>query len=48
MVLIGDGQPISGGLDVPFPFTALLALGVAAEVAAVMGVAYSHRRRKDV
>ena len=28
--------------------TALLALGVAAEVAAVMGVAYSHRRRKDV
>ena len=28
--------------------TALLALGVAAEMAAVMGVAYSHRRRKDV
>lgn len=28
--------------------TALLALGVAAEVAAVMGVAYNHRRRKDV
>ena len=28
--------------------TALLALGAAAEVAAVMGVAYSHRRRKDV
>ena len=28
--------------------TALLALGVAAEVVAVMGVAYSHRRRKDV
>lgn len=28
--------------------TALLALGVAAEIAAVMGVAYSHRRRKDV
>ena len=28
--------------------TALLALGVATEVAAVMGVAYSHRRRKDV
>ena len=28
--------------------TALLALGMAAEVAAVMGVAYSHRRRKDV
>ena len=28
--------------------TALLALVVAAEVAAVMGVAYSHRRRKDV
>ncbi|WP_314676247.1 Spy0128 family protein [uncultured Streptococcus sp.] len=28
--------------------TALLALGVAAEVAAVMGVAYSHRRRKDI
>ena len=28
--------------------TALLALGVAAEVAAVMGVAYSHRRRKNV
>ena len=27
---------------------ALLALGVAAEMAAVMGVAYSHRRRKDV
>ena len=29
-------------------YTALLALGVAAEMAAVMGVAYSHRRRKDV
>lgn len=28
--------------------TALLALGVAAEMAAVIGVAYSHRRRKDV
>ena len=28
--------------------TALLALGAVAEVAAVMGVAYSHRRRKDV
>lgn len=28
--------------------TALLSLGVAAEMAAVMGVAYSHRRRKDV
>lgn len=28
--------------------TALLALGVAAEMATVMGVAYSHRRRKDV
>ena len=28
--------------------TALLALGVAAEMAAVMGVAYSHRSRKDV
>ena len=28
--------------------TVLLALGVAAEMAAVMGVAYSHRRRKDV
>ena len=28
--------------------TALLALGVAAEMAAVMGVAYSHRRRKNV
>lgn len=28
--------------------TALLALGVAAEMAVVMGVAYSHRRRKDV
>lgn len=28
--------------------TALLALGVVAEMAAVMGVAYSHRRRKDV
>lgn len=28
--------------------TALLAFGVAAEMAAVMGVAYSHRRRKDV
>ena len=28
--------------------TALLALGVAAEMAAVMGVAYSHRRRKDI
>ena len=28
--------------------TALLALGVAAEMAAVMGVAYRHRRRKDV
>ena len=28
--------------------TALLALGVAAEMAAVMGVAYSQRRRKDV
>jgi len=26
----------------------LLALGAVAEVAAVMGVAYSHRRRKDV
>ena len=28
--------------------TALLALGVAADMAAVRGVAYSHRRRKDV
>ena len=40
----GPQLPETGQANV----TALLAFGVAAEMAAVMGVAYSHRRRKDV
>ena len=40
----GPQLPETGQANDP----ALLALGVAAEMAAVMGVAYSHRRRKDV